>query len=236
MTIQLHDLKLHDLAGQDDDCRFSPHCWRVRMALAHKGLEVETLPWRFTEKDAIADSGQGQVPVLRDGDRVVHESWQIAEYLDEAYPERPRLFESPQARAHAQMIRHWAQRSLHPAVVQVIMPELFAALHEKDKGYFRESREARFGTTLEAFAGDREEKLANLGKALAPLRDTVKLQPYLGGTAPSFADYIVFGAFQWARAVCPTALVAEDDPVYAWRGRLLEAYDGLAAKAQGFPV
>ena len=231
MTIQLYDL-----AGQDDDCRFSPHCWRVRMALAHKGLEVETLPWRFTEKDVIAESGQGQVPVIRDGDRVVHDSWQIADYLDEAYADRPRLFEGPQARAHALMIRHWAQRSLHPAVVQVIMPELFEALHEKDQPYFRESREALFGRTLETFAVDREEKLANLGKALAPLRDTVKLQPYLGGTAPSFADFIVFGAFQWARSVSPLALVAADDPIYAWRGRLLEAYDGLAAKAKGFPV
>ena len=231
MTIQLYDL-----AGQDDECRFSPYCWRVRMALAHKGLAVETLPWRFTEKGAIEASGQGQVPVLRDGDRVVHDSWDIADYLDQAYSDRPPLFEGPQARAHAQMIRHWTQRSLHPAVIPIIMPELFEALHEKDKPYFRQSREARFGTTLESFAGDREEKLANLGKALAPLRDTVALQPYLGGAAPSFADFIVFGAFQWARAVCPVALVAADDPVYAWRGRLLEAYDGLAAKAKGFPV
>ncbi len=231
MTIQLYDL-----AGQDDDCRFSPHCWRIRMALAHKGLAVETLPWRFTEKDAIADSGQGQVPVLRDGNRVVHDSWQIAEYLDEAYGDRPQLFEGPQARAHAQMIRHWVQRSLHAAVIPVILPDLFEALHQKDKPYFRESREARFGMTLEAFAGDREEKLANLGKALAPLRDTVALQPYLGGAAPSFADFMVFGAFQWARAVCPVALVAADDPIYAWRARLLEAYDGLPAKAKGFPV
>lgn len=231
MTIQLYDL-----AGQDDECRFSPYCWRVRMALAHKGLAVETLPWRFTEKGAIEASGQGQVPVLRDGDRVVHDSWQIADYLDQAYPGRPALFEGPQARAHAQLIRHWTQRSLHPAVLPVILQELFEALHEKDKPYFRESREARFGTTLEAFAGDREEKLGHLGKALAPLRDTVALQPYLGGATPSFADFIVFGAFQWARAVSPVALIAAEDPVYAWRGRLLEAYDGLAAKAKGFPV
>ena len=41
------------------------------MALAHKELEVETVPWRFTEKDVIAFSGQGRVPVLVDGDKVV---------------------------------------------------------------------------------------------------------------------------------------------------------------------
>ncbi|MDE1903950.1 MAG: glutathione S-transferase N-terminal domain-containing protein, partial [Alphaproteobacteria bacterium] len=39
-------LKLFDLAGADDDRRFSPYCWRVKLALAHKGLPVETVPWR----------------------------------------------------------------------------------------------------------------------------------------------------------------------------------------------
>jgi glutathione S-transferase len=56
-----------DLAGADPAVRFSPYCWRVRMALAHKGLSAETIPWRFTEKNLIAFSGQGLVPVIRDG-------------------------------------------------------------------------------------------------------------------------------------------------------------------------
>ena len=71
-------ITMHDLAGADPALRFSPYCWRARMALAHKGLAVETVPWRFTEKDAIAFSGQGRVPVIRDGERVVPDSWSIA--------------------------------------------------------------------------------------------------------------------------------------------------------------
>src|SRR5579862_9281290 len=77
---------MYDLAGADPDLRFSPYCWRTRFALAHKGMPVETIPWRFTETDAIAFSGQGRVPVIRDGDRVVNDSWSIAEYLDETCP------------------------------------------------------------------------------------------------------------------------------------------------------
>jgi glutathione S-transferase len=50
-------LKMWDLAAAEDDRRFSPYCWRVRLALAHKGLQAETIPWRFTEKEAIAFSG-----------------------------------------------------------------------------------------------------------------------------------------------------------------------------------
>ena len=57
-------IKLWDLAGAEDDRRFSPHCWRVKMALRHKGLEAGEIPWRFSEKEAIAFSGQGRVPVI----------------------------------------------------------------------------------------------------------------------------------------------------------------------------
>ena len=43
-------IRLYDLAGAHDDCRFSSNCWPVRMALLHKGLPFEAIPWRFTEK------------------------------------------------------------------------------------------------------------------------------------------------------------------------------------------
>ena len=77
---------MYDLAGADPDLRFSPYCWRTRFALAHKGLPVETMPWRFTDRDAIAFSGQAKVPVIQDGGKVVSDSWAIAEYLEEQLP------------------------------------------------------------------------------------------------------------------------------------------------------
>ena len=67
-------IKLYDLAAAEDDRRFSPYCWRIKMALAHKGLAVETIPWRFTEKDVLAFSGSGTVPVIVDGGRAVADS------------------------------------------------------------------------------------------------------------------------------------------------------------------
>src|SRR5215471_831458 len=80
------------LAGAEADRRFSPFCWRTRMALAHKGLVVETVPWRFTEKAKLPQPNAGRVPVIVDGDRVVHDSTAIADYLEEHYPDRPSLF------------------------------------------------------------------------------------------------------------------------------------------------
>ncbi len=54
---------LYELLGADDR-RMSPFCWRIRMALAHKGLDVEYEPCGFTEKDKFAFSGSKTVPVL----------------------------------------------------------------------------------------------------------------------------------------------------------------------------
>lgn len=226
--------RLYELAGKEDEHRFSPYCWRARMALAHKGLEVETVPWRFTEKDAIAFSGQGTVPVLVDGDRTVGDSWAIALYLDEAYPDRPPLFDGPQARAAALFLRNWCVQGLHPLILRLVVMDLFNGVHEKDGAYFRETRERRFGMPLERVAADREAHLKALRGALEPLRATLAETPYLGGEAPNYADYIVFGAFQWARAVSPIALLEPDDPIVPWRERLLDRFDGLARRAPGY--
>src|SRR5215813_8215984 len=76
-------LKLFELVGTDQTRPFSPYCWRTRMALAHKGLSAETIPWCFTEKNAIVPHGSEKVPVLLDGDTAVVDSWTIANYLED---------------------------------------------------------------------------------------------------------------------------------------------------------
>src|SRR6202140_5975523 len=68
-------LKLFELVGVDAERPFSPFCWRIRMALAHKGLSAETIPWCFTEKDAIAPHKSEKVPVLLDGENSFADSW-----------------------------------------------------------------------------------------------------------------------------------------------------------------
>lgn len=223
-------IRLYDLAAAEDDRRFSPHCWRVRLALAHKTLEFETVPWRFTDKDAIAFSGQGSVPVLVDGETVVHDSWAIAEYLDEIYPQRP-LFACAQARAAGLFIKHWTEQVLQPAVLRVIVADVVVHLHERDRAYFRETRERRLGARIEDVAADRAGNLDRLRTALQTLRLTLATNPYVGGGEPNFADHIVFGAFQWARVCSDIPLVETGDPVCEWRQRMLDAYEGLAGKA-----
>ena len=227
---------LYDLAGADPERRFSPYCWRIKMALKHKGLEFGTVPWRFTDKEAIGFTKQGLVPVIKDGEHVVHDSWTIALYLDEAYPQRPGLFHGTESRALTEFFGHWAARAVHPAVLKVVILDLFARIDEKDKAYYRESREKRFGMPLEQVAADPKQKLADLRGVLEPVRPVLVQNQFLCGYGPGYADYILFGAFQWARAVSPIRLLEPDDPAFAWRERMLDLWGGYARAAKGFPV
>ena len=165
-------IRLYDLAGAEPDRRFSPFCWRTRLALAHKGLDVEAVPWRFTEKEAIAHSGQGRVPVIEDGDRVVHDSWAIAEYLEERYADRPSLFGGAEAKAVTRFLANWTDMVLHVGMVRFILTDVFAHVHEKDKAYFRTSREKAFGMPLEAVTASRDNDVAAFRRSLQPLRGT----------------------------------------------------------------
>lgn len=229
-------LELYDLAAAEDDRRFSPFCWRTRMALAHKGLPVSTVPWRFTEKERISASGQGRVPVLVDNGRWIADSWAIADHLEDAYADRPSLFGGPAGRALSRFYNNWADAVLNPGLIRLTLLDIWRHVHNKDKAYFRRSREERFGQTLEAVVAGREERVAAFRQSLAPLRLTLEKQPFLGGEVPLYPDYIVFGGFQWVRCISDFPVLAADDPVALWRGRMLALFDGLAGKAKGYPV
>jgi glutathione S-transferase len=227
---------LYDLAAAEAERRFSPYCWRTRMALAHKGLAVETIPWRFTEKERIAFSGQGLVPVLVDDGRVTADSWAIAVWLEETYPDRPSLFGGAGGMGAARFLNAWTDGVLHLLILRLIILDVLAHQRPEDTAYFRRSREARFGMSLEAWAAEPEARLAEFRQGLLPVRNTLRTQPWLGGSAPTYADYIVFGAFQWARAVSPLRLLEPDDPVADWRARMMDLHGGLARRALGYEV
>jgi glutathione S-transferase len=227
-------LKMYDLAGAEADRRFSPYCWRTKLALAHKGLTAETIPWCFTDKDAIAFSGQGLVPVLLDDAREIHDSWAIADYLEQYYPDRPSLFGGASGKALSFFHTSWANGFLQPSMMKFVVLDIWKHVAEKDKEYFRTSREQRLGKTLEEAVADRDSALKGFRDSLLPLRLVLKAQPFLGGDQPLFADYAVFGGFQWCRCISDYKLLAEDDPVHAWRQRILDLYDGLAGKAKGY--
>ena len=224
-------ITMYDLAGADPDLRFSPYCWRIRFALAHKGMPVETIPWRFTEGDKIAFSGQGKVPVIQDAGTTVFDSWSIAEYLEEQAP-MPSLFGGSVGRAHAAFINAWADSVMLGGIAPLIIRDLLDAVDPKDRAYFRSSREARFGRTLEQVQENREDRVAAFRASLLPVRLVLRRQAWLGGAGPSYADHIVAGTLMWPHCVSRFQLLEDNDPVTAWFGRMLGLYGGLGTSAR----
>ncbi|MBY0380923.1 MAG: glutathione S-transferase family protein [Xanthobacteraceae bacterium] len=222
--------QLFELAGSDPCRVFSPYCWRTRMALMHKGLEFDSIPWRFVEKDAIRPHNSEKVPVLIDGDRSVADSWAIAGYLEETYPDKPSLFGGESGRAMARFLNNWSDISVGQ-IAPYIISDIHAQLDAGDQDYFRRTREKNMGKPLEVATAGREARLDDLHRWLHPLRMTLRTQPYLGGDAPNYADYIVFGPFQWARVASPFEILKPDDLIYAWRERMLDLFDGMARRA-----
>lgn len=196
----------------------------------HKGLEFDSVPWRFAEKDAIKAHNSEKVPVLVDGDKSVADSWAIALYLEETYPDGPSLFGGEGGRAMAHFINNWSDVSIGQ-IASYIVSDIHAQLDCGDQDYFRRTREKNMGRPLEEVTADRETRLDDLHRWLHPLRMTLRTQPFLGGETPDYADYIVFGPFQWARVASSFELLKRDDVIYAWRERLLDLFDGMARQA-----
>ncbi|MGN7732467.1 glutathione S-transferase family protein [Ensifer sp. R-19] len=219
--------KLYSLCGADRTRPFSPHVWKTKMSLAHKGLDFDVVPIGFTEIPAVEDGATSLVPLLRDGERLVKDSFEIALYLEQTYPDRPPLFGGEGAMAISRFVEGWSQTTLHPAITRIIIRDIHDRLDPIDQAYFRQSREKRFGKSLEAVAESGGAALETLAEKLEPLRHMLKFQDFLGGASPLFADYIVFGAFQWARIVSPQRLLQPGDPVTDWFERCLDLHGGL---------
>ncbi|MDP6343847.1 MAG: glutathione S-transferase family protein [Alphaproteobacteria bacterium] len=226
-------IDFYDLAGRDGRC-FSPYCWRVRMALAHKGLAISHLPTVYAGIAGIGAGDQKTLPVIDDGGRVIGDSWVIAQHLEDSYPDQPSLFGGPGGRALSLFVHDWAAVALHGNLIRLLIKDIHDHVDQGDRAYFRASREKAFGARLEDIQAGREDRLAAFREALTPLRLSLRRGEFLGGAAPLYADYIVFGAFQWARTISDFRVLAEDDPIFAWYQRCGGLFDGLASKAPGY--
>src|ERR1700752_4264494 len=146
--------RLFELAGSDPCRIFSPYCWRTRMALMHKGLAFDWGPRRFPEKNLIREHNSEKVPVLVDGDQSVADSWTIAVYLEETYPDRPSLFGGEGGRAMARFINNWSDISVGQ-IAPYIITDIHAQLDCGDQDYFRRTREKNMGKPLEEVTAGR---------------------------------------------------------------------------------
>jgi RNA polymerase-associated protein len=95
------------------DAARCPYCARVRIALAEKGVDFETVEVDLSNRPAWVYelNVTGRVPILDDG-FVLPESEVIMAYLEERYPEPALLPQDPGARARARLLVQRFDRNL----------------------------------------------------------------------------------------------------------------------------
>jgi glutathione S-transferase len=232
-------LIFHERVGLEGR-RISPFSWRIRYALAHKGLQPTVVPTRFADVERIrALSGQHFVPIIEHDDEVVHDSWSIACHLEDRFPDHPTLFGGAAGRGAARLVNIWSDTVLGRAMRPLIYADFIRCIDPGDRAYFRGLREAQLGMTIEQYSADRAAALAELSVACAPLERTLSEQPFLAGPSSAYVDYIVFSVFQWARVGSPRdalAELAELDATRAWRARMVALFDNLGDRFALYPT
>jgi maleylacetoacetate isomerase len=118
--------------------------YRVRIALALKGLEYDYKPVHLTKNEHLhesyaAVSASRLVPLLRDGDHMLTQSLAIIEYLDETHPEPPLLPKAAAERARVRALALDVACEIHPLnnlrVLRYLVRDLKVSEDDKDRWY-----------------------------------------------------------------------------------------------------
>ena len=225
--ITLYDLQLAS------GCTISPFVWRTKYALAHKGFDIDIVPGGFTGILERTGGRSERVPVIVDDGEWVLDSWLIAEYLDEKYPDRPTLFEGPSMKALTKFIDGWLWRTAIAPVVPLLHPRLsrpVAAAGPRVRAL--EPRAMVPGRAkLEEVQAGREDRLPLVPPQLEPLRQLLRETRWLGGETPNYADFSALAVFLWTASVATTPPLTDDDPLRDWLDRGFDLYGGLGRHA-----
>jgi glutathione S-transferase len=230
-------LRLYELVLENGRSA-SPYVWRIRYALAHKGVPFEGVPIGFTEIPKVFGGRFKTVPVIEHGETMLAESWDIADYLERTFPDQPPLFSGPAEHAMVRLMDTWFSAEILRKMFQLYVLDVHDAARPEDRPYFRRSREGYLkGTPLEEFTADRAAILPALREALMPLRSQLSRHSFLGGSTPNYADYIALGAFHWVGSVSTLPLLARnDDPLRGWLEKGFDLYGGLGRDSRMKPL
>ncbi|KAI0036235.1 hypothetical protein K488DRAFT_76135 [Vararia minispora EC-137] len=211
--IVLYDLKCKVPEGLE--YAWSPNGWRTRLALNYKNLPYTTKWVGYADVEAtvkklgVAPHAPGSfldlkytVPAIYDPNarHAVMDSHQINRYLDEQYPETPQVF--PEGTRALQAAFCETNQRILGAMFPAILDEVFDKCGDKDKEYFRESREAYFGAKLETVAPKGkafDAKVEELERILREIGDWIDANGhgavFIGGEAPVHADFDTVAQF-----------------------------------------
>ena len=222
-TINLYDLQL------ESGCTISPYVWRTKYALKHKGFDIDVVDGGFTGIMARTNGFSDRLPVIVDNGRWVKDSWDIALYLDETYPDRPMLFEGEAMKTLTRFIEQWLWRTAIGPWFRCYIVDYHDLSFPVDREYVRWSREDWFlqGQKIEDVSAGRDERLPLVPAQLEPFRAMMKDQRWIGGDTPNYADFAALSIFLWTASVATVPCLHDDDPLRDWIERGFDLYGGL---------
>ncbi|CDS05103.1 hypothetical protein LRAMOSA07632 [Lichtheimia ramosa] len=196
-------VRFYDLELDVPELVWSPNTCKTRYALNVKGIPYETKWLTFAQVHEVipglTKTGKAPtVPVIVDlahGDKVVQESWEIAKYLEEAYPDHASLFNGNEG-AHF-FFHEYCTRKLLPKIFKLCVLTIHSKVTPSSlQQWFRDSREKAFKMPLEKFAGDPQKHIDAIKELLEPIGRVLKKYPYMTGQQAGWADVVLASYFR----------------------------------------
>lgn len=179
---------------------------------------------RFMEKEKIRFANSQTVPVLVDGIIVLSDSFEIAEYLEDAYSDAPLLFGGQGGQAGCKFADAFFNDNTS-LFFPLIMADIWETLDKSSQEYFRKDREARYGgVRLEDLQMGREEKILAFRRS-APVREVLRTQHFLGGSSSYYAVFIFASNLLVAKSTSTFELLQEGDILGEWFERIVHHFD-----------
>ncbi|KDR69407.1 hypothetical protein GALMADRAFT_272014 [Galerina marginata CBS 339.88] len=209
---------LYDIPSQVAVNAWSPNIWKTRYALNYKGLAYKTEWVEFNDieahakKHGIAPTSTNpdfySLPAIYDAPNKTYVAGaiEIAEYLDEKYPNTPRLF--PHNTLGLQTAFTDVFLTKLGNLWQFIVPAVNKSLNPPSAAYFRRTREALFGVTLEELLPKGDKAVTEWAKVQAGFNEAAVLFAKNGGKGPfamgetiSYADVNAGAYLIWLRTI-----------------------------------
>ncbi|KAF8878319.1 hypothetical protein BD779DRAFT_1554828 [Infundibulicybe gibba] len=192
----------YDIPSMIPGNAWSPNTWKTRFSLNYKSLAYKTEWVEYPDIEPLckkigapptSTKATGEphytLPVIFDPKtkRAISDSAAIAEYLDEQYPETPKLF---------------------PTVREFALPQTCVRLRPESQPYFRSTREKMFGMKIEA--------LTPTGAALPRwVAHNPGGGVFVTGDTPVFVDFMVAGQLVWIKVLWEDEVVGAAGKLFA---------------------
>lgn len=204
-------MKLYERLGADDLCP-SPIGYRVRIALAIKGMDCVRVPMRFCDVDRLeAETGSHTCPAMVDGDARLTDSAAIVRHLDTVQPRRPVYRDEDRQFDLASV-----EQEIGARAGRVIAPKFVERLCAEDRDYYRSSRELRFGMSFAELQEHRSVAELDLAFTVGRIAGGLSRTPFFSGNEPGFADAVIYGYLLWIDLSDPAAMPELPPEMAAW--------------------